>query len=418
MKKLNINSDGTGMNRNINKILIPLTLILIIGIVSANQPDNIIWQIGKYDNNHAEFNQNPEGATHYSHGTDFINFPKDLNDGFNERTHVYIHYDLNDKQVKKEMNLQLCITELNSPDKDNSFKFKVNLNDKSIGDYYFTSSNSCKNIKLNKNFNQVGENVILIKNTHPPLTDHWILWDYLDLKVVECPYECCVNDEYYEKICGSDEECKDHKCKIVKNPGDSCSSDSECDSGSCICNTCKYAASPQIDSKVMDASQNNPGTLVVQVSNIINNPDIKGQIILSIPDNVEIHDVRGGSSGKGAYTVTYDAPAGESKYIEIEFNSKTAGDYRFSATHYWHWKCDDSNGKIHQLGIDKTVTIWPVKKCNSKYCDPGEECIENKCIVKNENNEWWQNPLFIIAIALIIVIIIALIRRSKVIIDD
>ena len=265
-----------------NKILIPLTLILMVGIVSADQTNNIIWQIGSYDKNHAEFNPNPKGATHYYVDTSPINFPKDLNDGYNDRTKVYIYYDLTDKQAKKDTNLMLCITTLHSP--ENSFKFRIKVNDKSTGDYYFTSSNSCKTIDIGNNFNQIGENVILIENTHPPLTDHWILWDYLELKIKECPYDCCVDDRYYDKFCSVEEECKENKCIInsckdiscpdkcvgdvkyyhgkcqngeckyetqtcpykcengkckLKDIGDSCSSDSECEGKQCYNGVCK-----------------------------------------------------------------------------------------------------------------------------------------------------------------------------------
>ena len=51
----------------------------------------------------------------------FVN-PKDINDGWSERTKIYIYYNLTDKQAKKDMELFLYGALLN--DKTNLFKIE------------------------------------------------------------------------------------------------------------------------------------------------------------------------------------------------------------------------------------------------------------------------------------------------------
>jgi len=184
-------------------------------------------------------------------------------------------------------------------------------------------------------------------------------------------------------------------CKITEfcddcldfDNGEYCDCNGECASNYCLSKDKKCINKPtplSFPSKTMRASQNNPGTLVVQVTNIINNPDVIGQISLDIPDDVQVTDVIGGSSGKAAYTVDYTVPAGGSRYIEIHFNSKKAGDYHVSATLYWHWKGDDPK-RQQQIGIDHTVSIWPV--CGENYCSPNNYCGQDgSCHEKKQND--------------------------------
>jgi len=223
-------------------------------------------------------------------------------------------------------------------------------------------------------------------------------------ETISCPDKCIGNTRHYNGAFENGE------CKYQTQ-----TCPYKCENGYCVENTPKPITPPQFNSKAMDCSRNNPGALVVQITNIINNPDIEGQIILTIPDNIEVYNTVGSYSGKAVYTVTYNVPAGEGKYIEIQFDSNIAGEYRIPATLYWHWKGDD---EMHQMGIDKTMTICPVKECGGEYCLNDEECIENECREKNEGDKngdgkGWPDPLFIIAIALIIVIAVILLKSKR-----
>lgn len=137
----------------------------------------VIWEIDESE----KFDSNIAWPAHYY--ADYANvnygiFPADLNDGYQNRTQIYIHYTLNSTQVKEDMELTLCIAMLSA---NKSFRFGVSVNNNTIGNYFFTSQDSCKNINISGNFNRQGENVLLIENNNPSFTGHWITWKSLSL---------------------------------------------------------------------------------------------------------------------------------------------------------------------------------------------------------------------------------------------
>ena len=123
---------------------------------------------------------------------------------------------------------------------------------------------------------------------------------------------------------------------------------------------------PVFSMKGMSASGNNPGQLVAQITNIMYNPDIVGQIIITVPDDVEVYGAVGGLSGKASYVTQYIVPTGDARYIEIPLTSSIPGDYRVSAVLYWHFKGDST---IHQIGFDKTIRIETNDKDNDGVPD-------------------------------------------------
>ena len=178
---------------------------------------------------------------------------------------------------------------------------------------------------------------------------------------------------------------------------------------------------PHFDTKAMDADDNNPGLFIVQITNPIGNSEIEAQIILSIPDNVEVSDGLGFSGGKAAYTSLplYIDATGQT-YVEVSFNSRNPGTYRMSPTIYWYWKGDD---KIQQIGLDKSIFINSnerpscVKRANETTCKPitpvsqnpgnNDECQSGWCWIPH------PNLILLIIVSMVgIAVIIALRRRG------
>ncbi|ODS36335.1 hypothetical protein BEH94_04185 [Candidatus Altiarchaeales archaeon WOR_SM1_SCG] len=170
--------------------------ILILAFLSAMTPTfasseetEVVWKIGERDCSGNEFNQDPDltGPVHYYVGTDFSNFPKDLNDWYMRRTHIYIHYNLTDEQSKKDMNLSLCVA---MPGPTDSFGFNVSVNNITIGSSFIFKNKwcFCEIITINKTLKS-GENVILIENTNPSNKGYWLIWDSLKLCIGACNEE-------------------------------------------------------------------------------------------------------------------------------------------------------------------------------------------------------------------------------------
>jgi len=139
--------------------------------------------------------------------------------------------------------------------------------------------------------------------------------------------------------------------------------------GSCIpqTETCpdNISTPPHFSSKAMSADDRNPGRLAVQITNIMGNPAIEAQIIIDVPDDVEVSGSVGAMEGKASYNaVKLNVPDGGVTYVEIPFTAKESGDYRVSATMYWKWQGTD---ELHQIGFDHTITINKIG---------GEVCIQ------------------------------------------
>lgn len=168
---------------------------------------------------------------------------------------------------------------------------------------------------------------------------------------------------------------------------------------------------PHFSSKAISADDKNPGRLAVQVTNIMGNPGIEAQIILDVPDDVEVSGSIGALEGKASYnTIKLNIPSGGVTYIEIPFTAKEAGDYRASATLYWKWKGDD---KLHQIGFDHTVHI---NRNLGEVCiqKPGEDSCGTE--VKNTLPEPTANQiLLVVAVLLGIAVIIGFAKKSQVI---
>ena len=176
---------------------------------------------------------------------------------------------------------------------------------------------------------------------------------------------------------------------------------------------------PHFSSKAISADDKNPGRIAVQITNIMGNPSIDAQIILDVPDDVEVSGSIGALEGKASYnTIKLDIPAGGVTYVEIPFTAKEAGDYRMSATMYWKWKGDDY---LHQIGFDHTVRI---NKNAGEVCiqKPGEESC--KSTIENSENNNGNNPvpdptsnqiLLIIVVLLGIAVIVGIAKKANVI---
>jgi len=152
--------------------------ILATSTLALSEETELIWEIGERDGKCSEFNQTSTGTVSYSIGENYSKFPYELNDGHLDRTHIFIRYNLTDKQAKKGTYLSLCIANHST---NKSFGFSVSVNDIKIGDYSFryeSMPDSCKVISINKTHNS-GKNVMLIENTNANGTNHWLNWDYL-----------------------------------------------------------------------------------------------------------------------------------------------------------------------------------------------------------------------------------------------
>ena len=119
-------------------ICIIFILIVMTSTLASSEKTELIWEIGERDGTGNEFNGSMTGSVHYYIDTPFSNFPSDINDGYKNRTHIYIHYNLTDKQSKKDTNLSLCVVYLNE---NKPFKFRFSVNNIRIDDYLFTPEN-------------------------------------------------------------------------------------------------------------------------------------------------------------------------------------------------------------------------------------------------------------------------------------
>jgi hypothetical protein len=154
----------------------------------------------------------------------------------------------------------------------------------------------------------------------------------------------------------------------------------------------------------MSADDKNPGRLAVQITNIMGNPAIEAQIILDVPDDVEVSGSVGALEGKASYNaVKLTVLDGGVTYVEIPFTAKESGDYRVSATMYWKWQGTD---ELHQIGFDHTISI---NKNTGEVCiqkPGGEPC---KSTPSPDNNQ-----LLLIAILFLgLAVIIAVWRKPK-----
>ncbi|ODS40779.1 hypothetical protein BEH94_10875 [Candidatus Altiarchaeales archaeon WOR_SM1_SCG] len=216
--------------------------------------------------------------------------------------------------------------------------------------------------------------------------------------------------------------------------GEHCDCNEECKSKYCLSKskTCiSVPLQPAIDIQVLSAVSRSPGKITFQVTNKLNNPKIIGKMEIKIPDDVEIHNTVNVEDLGTRGLLGFNIPSGSEKHISVEFSSNNPGDFRFSGEVYWWYEGDDENK--HHESLDKTVTIWQF--CGGEYCSPDKYCGEDKkCHAEEkadvgaskeeeaspagvqkekEDSIWWQNPLFIIAIALIIVVVIFVLKSGK-----
>jgi len=229
-------------------ICVIFIFIVTTSTLALSEETEVIWEIGERDCSGNEFNGNMSGHVHYYSGTNLSNFPHDINDGYKNRTHIHIYYNLTDKQSKKDMKLSLCVGD---HDLTNSFfEFRVGINNITIGNYSFIYDeipDSCNNIAINKTCKS-GENVMLIENTNSPFTDHWLIWDYLNLTVKE---EYCDVDP----DCCSDQYCENKRCENKKEDGFPCLRQSECKSNHCVHGVCR-PTDPYCDDHYCDPGEN------------------------------------------------------------------------------------------------------------------------------------------------------------------
>jgi len=110
---------------------------------------------------------------------------------------------------------------------------------------------------------------------------------------------------------------------------------------------------PHFSSKALDADDKNPGRIAVQVTNIMGNPNLDMQIIMDVPDNVEVSGSTNVLEGKSSYSTTIKGTG--TRWIEIPFTAKKPGNYRISMLIYWKW--EGSPEPLRQVGFDHTVYV-------------------------------------------------------------
>lgn len=243
----------------------------------------------------------------------------------------------------------------------------------------------------------------------------------------ECKESYCVGDEYFECVLSTGDGCYkktsrgkvDGKCGYVEQgANDMASENSEQDEDNTgeSEETNANPSAPHFSSKAMSADEKSPGRIAVQVTNIMGNPSIDAQIILEVPDDVEVSGSVGALEGKASYnTIKLDIPAGGVTYVEIPFTAKNPGDYRMSATMYWKWKGDDY---LHQIGFDHTVRINEntgevcIQKPSDESCNPVVEEGEG-------GSKYFPDPtsnqiLFVVVGLLGIAVIVGIAKKSQV----
>jgi len=155
---------------------------------------------------------------------------------------------------------------------------------------------------------------------------------------------CTAPNECYGKEKCIDGKWSDCTTDLKKNPDGSCTAPGE--EGGNI-------NPPHFSSKALDADDKNPGRIAVQVTNIMGNPNLDMQIIMDVPDNVEVSGSTNVLEGKSSYSTTIKGTG--TRWIEIPFTAKNPGNYRISILIYWKW--EGSPEPLRQVGFDHTVYV-------------------------------------------------------------
>ncbi|ODS40967.1 hypothetical protein BEH94_10765 [Candidatus Altiarchaeales archaeon WOR_SM1_SCG] len=151
---------------------------------------------------------------------------------------------------------------------------------------------------------------------------------------------CTAPNECYGKEKCIDGKWSDCTTTLKKNPDGSCGEE-------------RTPPPPHFSSKALDADDKNPGRIAVQVTNIMGNPNLDMQIIMDVPDNVEVSGSTNVLEGKSSYSTTIKGTG--TRWIEIPFTAKNPGNYRISMLIYWKW--EGSEEPLRQVGFDHTVYV-------------------------------------------------------------